>query len=120
MTVRLARDVGMPLIVEYAKRFGIYDDAAVPVDVDWRGRNNRPAYDHRLLDARQRRQAGQGDAHRSHPGPLGNTIYQHDERMCEGCDAATWNNQPEPRLIDKREQVIDPLTAYQVTSILEG
>src|SRR6202011_5731325 len=26
MTVRLAQDVGMPLIAEYAKRFGIYDD----------------------------------------------------------------------------------------------
>jgi len=26
MTVRLARDIGMPLIVEYAKRFGIYDN----------------------------------------------------------------------------------------------
>src|SRR6202046_5242192 len=26
MTIRLARDVGMPLIVEYAKRFGIYDN----------------------------------------------------------------------------------------------
>jgi penicillin-binding protein 1A len=50
----------------------------------------------------------------------GNTIYKHDERICEGCDAPTWHNQPEPKLIDKREQVIDPLTAYQVTSILEG
>ena len=26
MTVRLAQDMGMPLIVEYAKRFGVYDD----------------------------------------------------------------------------------------------
>ena len=26
MTVRLAKDVGMPLIAEYARRFGIYDD----------------------------------------------------------------------------------------------
>ncbi|HEY6518318.1 MAG TPA: transglycosylase domain-containing protein, partial [Roseiarcus sp.] len=26
MTVRLARDIGMPLVVEYAKRFGIYDN----------------------------------------------------------------------------------------------
>ena len=25
MTVRLAQDIGMPLIAEYAKRFGIYD-----------------------------------------------------------------------------------------------
>ena len=29
-------------------------------------------------------------------------------------------NQPEPKLIDKREQVLDPLTAYQITSIMEG
>ena len=26
MTVRLAQDVGMPLVAEYAKRFGVYDD----------------------------------------------------------------------------------------------
>src|SRR5579872_2745870 len=26
MTVRLARDIGMPLIAEYAERFGVYDD----------------------------------------------------------------------------------------------
>ena len=26
MTVRLAKDVGMPLIAEYAKRFGVYDE----------------------------------------------------------------------------------------------
>ena len=38
----------------------------------------------------------------------------------KGATRATWDNQPEPTLIDKREQVIDPLTAYQITSILEG
>ena len=32
----------------------------------------------------------------------------------------TWDNQPEPRLIDRCEQVLDPLTAYQITSIMEG
>jgi len=26
VTVRLAQDVGMPLISEYARRFGVYDD----------------------------------------------------------------------------------------------
>ena len=50
----------------------------------------------------------------------GNTIYKHDERVCEGCDDPEWHDQPEPSLIDKREQVIDPLTAYQITSIMEG
>ena len=33
---------------------------------------------------------------------------------------AQWDNQNKPKLIDKREQVIDPLTAYQITSIMEG
>ena len=31
-----------------------------------------------------------------------------------------WDNQPEPSLIDRREQVLDPMTAYQITSIMEG
>ena len=38
----------------------------------------------------------------------GNTIYRHDERACDGCDAASWTDQAEPKLVDKREQVIDP------------
>jgi len=50
----------------------------------------------------------------------GHTIYKHDTRVCQGCDADKWENQPEPRLIDKREQVLDPLTAYQITSMMEG
>jgi penicillin-binding protein 1A len=50
----------------------------------------------------------------------GHTIYRHDERVCQGCDAPKWANQSEPKLIDKREQVLDPLTAYQITSIMEG
>ena len=26
MTVRLAQDIGMPIVSEYARRFGVYDD----------------------------------------------------------------------------------------------
>jgi penicillin-binding protein 1A len=50
----------------------------------------------------------------------GHTIYRHDQRDCRGCSADRWNTQPEPILIDRREQVLDPMTAYQVTSMLEG
>ena len=50
----------------------------------------------------------------------GKTIFRHDERVCQGCDQAKWTDQPEPKLNDKREQVLDPLTAYQITSIMEG
>jgi penicillin-binding protein 1A len=50
----------------------------------------------------------------------GRTIWRHDERQCMGCMADRWANQPEPQLVDSRRQVIDPLTAYQITHILEG
>ena len=50
----------------------------------------------------------------------GRTVYKHDQRECRGCKADNWKNQPEPSLVDRREQVIDPMTAYQITSIMEG
>ena len=43
------------------------------------------------------------------------------QRECRGCDApGGWKNQPEPQLVDRREQVLDPMTAYQITSMMEG
>jgi len=50
----------------------------------------------------------------------GKTIYRHDQRECRGCTAPKWENQNEPTLVDKRDRVIDPMTAYQITSIMEG
>jgi len=121
MTVRLAQDVGMPLIGEYAKRFGIYDSLPPYLSFalgagettllrmvgayamfDNGGRKIQPT----LIDRIQDR--------------YGRTIYKHDARECRGCDAEKWANQNEPTLIDKRERVIDPMTAYQITSMMEG
>ncbi len=51
---------------------------------------------------------------------FGRNIYKHDKRECPGCDAAEWTGQPEPELVDNREQVLDPMTAYQITSMMEG
>jgi penicillin-binding protein 1A len=121
MTVRLAQDLGMPLIADYAKRFGVYDDLPPYLSfslgagettllrmvnaygmIDNGGRKIKPT----LIDRIQDR--------------YGHTVYKHDKRECIGCDAGKWDNQPEPSLIDRREQVIDPMTAYQMTSIMEG
>src|SRR5674476_286155 len=121
MTVRLAQDLGMPLIAEYAKRFGVYDELPPYLSFalgagettllrmvtayamfDNGGRRVKPT----LIDRIQDR--------------YGHTVYKHDERECIGCDAKKWENQPEPSLIDRREQVLDPMTAYQITSIMEG
>ncbi len=49
----------------------------------------------------------------------GKTIFKHDERICDGCEAKEWDNQPEPTIIDNREQILDPMTAYQITSMME-
>lgn len=50
----------------------------------------------------------------------GRTIYKHDSRICDGCTQDVWEGQDEPTLIDDREQVLDPMTAYQITSMMEG
>ena len=50
----------------------------------------------------------------------GKTIYKHDNRQCNNCNVSHWNNPDIPKLTDNREQIVDPLSAYQMVSILEG
>jgi penicillin-binding protein 1A len=121
MTVRLARDLGMPLITEYARRFGVYDDLLPVLSMSLGAgettllrmatgycmlANGGKEVTSTLIDRIQDR--------------YGHTIWRHDKRQCMGCTADHWANQAEPQLIDDRKQVIDPRTAYQITSILEG
>ncbi len=50
----------------------------------------------------------------------GRTIWQHDDRECPNCDAREWSGQQEPELVDDRQQIIDPMSAYQIIHIMEG
>ena len=121
MTVRLAKDIGMPLVAEYARLFGIYDTlkpvlamalgagettdmrmTAAYATIANGGRRITPT----LIDRIQDR--------------YGKTVYRHDQRVCDGCVATEWAGQDEPLIIDNREQVLDPMTAYQITSMMEG
>jgi penicillin-binding protein 1A len=122
VTVRLAQDVGIPLIGEYAKRFGVYDElpnylsyalgtgettVLRMVTAYSMFANGGKRVKSTLIDRIQDR--------------YGRTIFKHDARECRGCDAADgWKNQPEPQLVDHREQVLDAMTAYQITSMMEG
>ena len=118
MTVRLAQDIGMPLIGEYAKRFGVYDNLPPYLSFalgagettllrmvgayamfDNGGRKIQPT----LIDRIQDR--------------YGRTIYKHDARECSGCDADKWANQNEPTLIDKRERVLAILAEGSVRPV---
>ena len=121
MTVRLARDIGMPLIAEYAKRFGVYDNLPPYLSMSLGAGETtvlRMVTAYSMFDNGGKRiKATLIDRIQDR---WGNTIYKHDERICQGCDATKWENQDEPKIIDKREQVIDPLSAYQITSIMQG
>ncbi|MEM9999483.1 MAG: penicillin-binding transpeptidase domain-containing protein, partial [Pseudomonadota bacterium] len=50
----------------------------------------------------------------------GSTVFRQDNRGCIGCQATEWTGQDEPVIDDNREIVLDPMTAYQITSMLEG
>ncbi|NGO52672.1 penicillin-binding protein 1A [Allomesorhizobium camelthorni] len=121
MTVRLANDMGMKLVAEYAERFGVYDKMPPHIAMSLGsgettvmrmvsaysvmangGRQIKPS----LIDRIQDR--------------YGKTVFKHDERGCESCVAEEWAEQAEPELIDNAEQVLDPMTAYQITSMMEG
>ena len=50
----------------------------------------------------------------------GKPIFRADGRVCENCNAQSWNGQPMPRPADNRRQVMDARTAYQVVHMMEG
>ncbi|MBA1350211.1 MULTISPECIES: penicillin-binding protein 1A [Rhizobium] len=121
MTVRLANDLGMNIVAEYAERFGIYDHMMPVLSMSLGagdttvlrmvsaysviangGKQIKPT----LIDRIQDR--------------YGKTIFKHEERLCEGCNAGDWQNQEEPNVVDNRETVLDPMTAYQITSMMQG
>jgi penicillin-binding protein 1A len=121
MTVRLAQDMGMPLIVEYARRFGVYEDL-LPVLAMSLGSGETT-----LVKMTSAYAAFANGGRQVHPTLIdriqdrwGRTIWRHDERECTGCKADRWQGQAEPELVDDRRQILDPITAYQMTSMMQG
>ena len=121
MTVRLAQDVGMDKVAEYAKKMGVNPNLPELLSMSLGAGetklinmarafgmlvNGGKKIDTYLIERIQDRN--------------GHTIYRHDQRECENCSVEKWNEQPVPQLIDDREQIIDPLSAYQMVSIMEG
>lgn len=121
MTVRLANDLGMPIVAEYAEKLGVYDKL-MPVLSMALGAgdttmirmltgysviaNGGKAVKPTLIDRIQDR--------------YGHTIYRNDQRTCSDCSEEEWDHQKEPELVDNSERILDPMTAYQVTSMMEG
>ena len=121
MTARLAIEMGMPLVVEYARRFGVYEDL-LPVPAMSLGAGETTLV--RMATAYATFANGGKQVHATLIDRIqdryGRTIWRHDERECARCKTEGWKNQEEPDLPDARKQILDPHTAYQMTSILEG
>lgn len=121
MTVRLAQTIGMDRIADYAQRFGLHEDLSRTLAMSLGagettlldltagyamivngGRKITPTFIDRIQDRN------------------GRTVMRHDARPCPSCRALQWQGQPVPEVPDTRAQIVDPASAYQMTSMLEG
>ncbi|MFN7224526.1 MAG: penicillin-binding protein 1A [Paracoccaceae bacterium] len=121
MTVRIAEEIGMDQVANYAERFGVYDRMNAflanalgsqettlfkMVAAYAMFANGGERVEPTLVDRVQDR--------------FGRTVYRHDQRVCEDCQLASLNPGDALRLTSKRERVMDAITAYQLTSMMEG
>ncbi|KUP92276.1 penicillin-binding protein 1A [Tritonibacter horizontis] len=121
MTIRLAQEVGMPVVAGYAERFGVYDNMGTFL-ANSLGAEETTLY---KMVAAYAMFANGGE--RVEPtlvdriqDRFGKTIYRHDDRDCVDCSWAELDPGRAPRIVTNREQVMDPITAYQLTSMMKG
>lgn len=120
MTVRLAQAVGMRKIIDFSKRAGVVKDMDPVLAMALGAGETTPfkltaAYapfvnggrrvDPHLIELVQDRE--------------GKVIFRADKRDCERCNAG-FNGDESPRFPAPGEQIMDPVTAYQITSMLQG
>ena len=123
MTVRLAQDMGMPLVAEYAEALRHLRQPGART-CRWRSAPARRrccgmvtayamiANGGRKIDA---------DADRPHPGPLRpRRSTSTTSGTAKPATRRPGAARPSRTLVDNREQVLDPMTAYQITSMMEG
>jgi penicillin-binding protein 1A len=121
MTARVAYELGPERVLEYGRRLGVYGDRTQPVFALALGSGETTvmrmttAYamfvnggrwiQPVLIDRIQDRS--------------GRTVFRRDQRECAQC-TGEWRRQSAPTLPDTRQQVLDPVTAYQIVSMAEG
>lgn len=121
MTIRLAQEVGMETVADYAERFGVYDNMGTFL-ANALGSEETTLY--RMVTAYAMFANG---GERLQPTLVdrvqdryGKTIYRHDDRACYDCANMRLEAGLPPKIVSNREQVMDPITAYQLTSMMRG
>jgi len=121
MTVRIAQEIGMETVAGYAERFGVYDRMA-PFLANALGSQETTLF---KMVAAYAMFANGGE--RVEPtlvdrvqDRFGRTVYRHDQRQCVDCQLASLDPGAGLTITTNRERVMDAITAYQLTSMLEG
>ncbi|UWQ20227.1 penicillin-binding protein 1A [Jannaschia sp. W003] len=122
MTVRLAQDVGMNVVAEYAERFGVYDDMPELLA------NSLGSQETTLFKMVAAYAMFANGGERVEPTLVdriqdryGRSVYRHDQRVCTDCEQfASLSDGYGPRIVSNRDRVMDPITAYQLTSMMRG
>ncbi len=121
MTVRLARAIGMPKVVEYARRLGIVDRMPEQLSMALGSGETTlirlsTAYATLVNGGKKITPTVIDRVQNRH----GKTIFRHDRRLCRRCNTSGWTGQQPPKIPDDRAQLVDSGSAYQTVSMLEG
>ena len=111
----------MDVVASYAERFGVYDRMSQVLSVAL-GSDETTLY---KMVAAYAMFANGGE--RVEPTLVdrvqdryGATVYRHDQRTCVDCDSEAVRPGLGPRIVSDRERVMNAVTAYQLTSMMEG
>jgi len=121
MTVRLAEEVGMPVVAGYAERFGVYDRMD-PFLANSLGSQETTLF--RMVSSYAMFANG---GERVEPTLVdrvqdrwGTTIFRHDQRTCDDCGNPDLAEGKAPSITSNRQRVMNPITAYQLSSMMRG
>ncbi|MDO1585643.1 penicillin-binding transpeptidase domain-containing protein, partial [Rhizobium oryzicola] len=121
MAAKLASAVGMDTVMEYAQRLGIYDQRNPVLSMSLGSAettlmrmvtaysvfaNGGMQITPSLIDRTQNR--------------AGKTIFRQDQRECINCNGDASRAGEEPQLKDTRLRVLDPMTTYQITTMMQS
>jgi penicillin-binding protein 1A len=121
MTVRIAQEIGMETVAGYAEKFGVYDHLQ-PLLANSLGAQETTLY---KMVAAYAMFANGGE--RVEPTLVdrvqdryGRTVYRHDKRVCADCADPSLPPGRGVSIDSNRERMMDAVTAYQLTSMMEG
>lgn len=121
MTIRLAQEVGMDTVADYARRFGVYDNMGLFLA------NSLGSEETTLYNMVSAYAMFANGGERVEPTLVdrvqdrnGKTIYRHDQRSCEDCADIAISPDRGPKISTNRERVMNAITAYQLTSMMQG